>query len=95
MRGVFFSIPYLILRGLLRLAGSDGDLHDQEGRDPRPPSSGEGAVEAFQNHPLAGGPYTYLWLDPLTPRGSDRNVAALVATGVNSPGSARSWAWTW
>jgi hypothetical protein len=51
MRWVFFSILYLIMRGLLRLAGSDADLRDQEGRDPRPPPSGEGAVEAFRNHP--------------------------------------------
>src|SRR3989454_2699721 len=48
----------------------------------------DGAVEAFRNRPLDGGPYTYVWLDALTQKvregGRIVNVAALVATGVNA-----------
>ena len=50
----------------------------------------DGAVEAFRNRPLDGGPYTYVWLDALTQKvregGRIVNVAALVATGVNAAG---------
>lgn len=48
------------------------------------------AVEAFRTRPLDGGPYTYIWLDALTQKvredGRIRNVAALLATGVNAAG---------
>lgn len=51
----------------------------------------DGAVEAFRNRPLDEGPYTYVWIDALTQKvreaGRIRNVAALVATGVNASGS--------
>lgn len=47
-------------------------------------------VSAFRNRPLDGGPYTYVWIDALTQKvreaGRIRNVAALVATGVNAEG---------
>jgi transposase-like protein len=47
-------------------------------------------VTAFRNRPLDGGPYTYVWIDALTQKvreaGRIRNVAALVATGVNASG---------
>jgi transposase-like protein len=51
----------------------------------------DGAVEAFRSRPLDGGPYTYVWLDALTERvregGRIRNVAVVVATGVNAAGT--------
>ncbi len=47
-------------------------------------------VTAFRNRPLDAGPYTYVWIDALTQKvreaGRIRNVAALVATGVNAAG---------
>lgn len=47
-------------------------------------------VAAFRDRPLDAGPYTYVWIDALTQKvreaGRIRNVAALVATGVNASG---------
>ncbi len=48
------------------------------------------AVAAFRSRPLDAGPYTYLWLDALALKcregGRIANVAAVVATAVNSDG---------
>ena len=48
-------------------------------------------VEGFRSRPLDGGPFTYVWLDALTQKvreaGRIRNVAMVVATGVNVEGS--------
>lgn len=48
------------------------------------------AVEQFRNRPLDAGPYTYLWIDALFIRcreaGRIVNVAAVLATAVNSEG---------
>ncbi len=50
----------------------------------------DGAVKAFRDRPLDGGPYTYVWLDALTQKvreaGRIQSIAALVATGVNATG---------
>jgi transposase-like protein len=47
-------------------------------------------VESFRARPLAGGPYTYLWLDATVLKCRDGgrvvNVAAVVATTVNADG---------
>lgn len=48
------------------------------------------AVQQFRNRPLDNGPYTYLWIDALVIRcreaGRIVNVAAVLATAVNSEG---------
>src|ERR1700750_22229 len=47
-------------------------------------------VEGFRSRPLDAGPYTFVWIDALTPKGREggRTVAvhALIATGVNAAG---------
>jgi putative transposase len=47
-------------------------------------------VEAFRDRPLAGGPYSYVWVDALVQRvredGRVQNVAVVIATGVNAGG---------
>jgi transposase-like protein len=51
----------------------------------------DGAVEAFRNRPLDGGPYTYVWLDALTQKvregGRIANVACVIGTAVNASGN--------
>jgi putative transposase len=47
-------------------------------------------VEAFRSRPLDAGPYTYVWIDALVLKcreaGRIANIAAVVATAVNSDG---------
>ena len=58
-------------------------------------------VESFLGRPLDGGPYpySYVWLDGLMQKVREGahivNVCVVVATGVNTDGSVRSWVWTW
>jgi putative transposase len=55
-------------------------------------------VEAFRTRPLDADPYTFIAADALTMKvreaGRVVNVACLVATGVNTTGTARSSAST-
>ena len=55
-------------------------------------------VEAFRTRPLDQGPYTFVAADALVLKvregGRVVQVHALLATGVNGTGTAKSWAWT-
>ncbi len=54
----------------------------------------DGQVKAFQNRPVDGGHYTFVWMDALTVKvrehGRTVNVQALIAVGVNADGGPRS-----
>ena len=54
----------------------------------------DAVVAAWRNRPLDAGPYVFVWLDALVVKvregGRVGNTAALVATGVNADGTARS-----
>jgi transposase-like protein len=73
--------------GLIKTLGLDGISKSQVSELCK---SLDEMVEAFRNRPLDQGPYTFVWMDALTQKvregGRIVNVAAVVATAVNTEG---------
>jgi transposase-like protein len=73
--------------GLVKTLGIEGISKSQVSELAK---SLDGAVEAFRNRPLDGGPYTFVWMDALVLKcreaGRIANVACVIATGVNADG---------
>jgi len=73
--------------GLIKTLGIEGISKSQVSEMAK---SLDEQVEAFRNRPLDAGPYTFVWLDALVLKcreaGRIRNVACVIATGVNADG---------